>query len=145
MKKKRQSEILRIIATNEVETQEMLLDLLRQRGYNVTQATVSRDINELNIEKTVSETGVTCYARANKVHNVRFQNIISEAVVDIDYAMNIVSVKCHAGLANAACAGLDIMNLSYVVGTIAGDDTIFVLTRTEQDAKLLCTRLKELI
>ncbi len=145
MKKKRQAEILRLISTYEVETQEMLLSLLKERGFNVTQATVSRDINELNIEKNISENGVNCYARASKVHTVRFQNIFSEAVVSIDYAMNIVSVKCHAGLANAACAGLDLMNLSYVVGTIAGDDTIFVLTRTENDAKALCTRLKELI
>lgn len=145
MKKKRQAEILRLISTHEIETQEMLLDLLKERGFNVTQATVSRDINELNIEKNVSENGVNCYARASKVNTIRFHNIISEAVVDIDYAMNIVSVKCHSGLANAACAGIDMMNLSYVVGTIAGDDTIFVLTRTEADAKLLCARLKELI
>lgn len=145
MKKKRQAEILRIISTNEVETQEMLLSLLRERGYEVTQATVSRDINELNIEKTVSSNGVNCYAKAEKVHSVRFHNIISEAVVSIDFAMNIVSIKCHSGLANAACAGLDMMNLSYVVGTIAGDDTIFVLTRTESDARMLARHLKEML
>ena len=145
MKKKRQAEILRIISTNEVETQEMLLSLLRERGYEVTQATVSRDINELNIEKTVSANGVNCYAKAEKVHSVRFHNIISEAVVSIDFAMNIVSIKCHSGLANAACAGLDMMNLSYVVGTIAGDDTIFVLTRTESDARMLSRHLKEML
>ena len=145
MKKKRQAEILRIISTNEVETQEMLLSLLRERGYDVTQATVSRDINELNIEKSVSANGVNCYAKAEKVHTVRFHNIISEAVVSIDFAMNIVSIKCHSGLANAACAGLDMMNLSYVVGTIAGDDTIFVLTRTESDARMLSRHLKEML
>lgn len=145
MKKKRQAEILRIISTNEVETQEMLLSLLRERGYDVTQATVSRDINELNIEKSVSANGVNCYAKAEKVHSVRFHNIISEAVVSIDFAMNIVSIKCHSGLANAACAGLDMMNLSYVVGTIAGDDTIFVLTRTESDARMLSRHLKEML
>ena len=145
MKKKRQAEILRIISTNEVETQEMLLNLLRERGYDVTQATVSRDINEMNIEKTVSANGVNCYAKAEKVNTVKFHNIISEAVVSIDYAMNIVSIKCHSGLANAACAGLDMMNLSYVVGTIAGDDTIFVLTRTESDARMLTRHLKELL
>ena len=145
MKKKRQAEILRIISTNEVETQEMLLSLLRERGYEVTQATVSRDINELNIEKSVSANGVYCYAKAEKVHSVRFHNIISEAVVSIDFAMNIVSIKCHSGLANAACAGLDMMNLSYVVGTIAGDDTIFVLTRTESDARMLARHLKEML
>ena len=137
MKKKRQAEILRIISTNEVETQEMLLNLLRERGYDVTQATVSRDINEMNIEKTVSANGVNCYAKAEKVHTVKFHNIISEAVVSIDYAMNIVSIKCHSGL--------DMMNLSYVVGTIAGDDTIFVLTRTESDARMLTRHLKELL
>ena len=81
MKKKRQAEILRIISANEVETQEMLLNLLKQKGYDVTQATVSRDINELNIEKTVSSNGVNCYAKAEKVHTVKFHNIISEAVV----------------------------------------------------------------
>lgn len=145
MKKKRQAEILRLITTHEIETQDMLLSLLKQRGYDVTQATVSRDINELNIEKAVSENGVNCYVKASRVHTVRFHNIISEAVVGIDYAMNIVSVKCHSGLANAACAGIDMMNLSYVVGTIAGDDTIFVLTKTETDARMLCSKLKELI
>ncbi len=145
MKKKRQAEILKLISTNEVETQEMLQSLLKERGYNVTQATVSRDINELNIEKNLSENGVSCYAKAEKIHKVRFQNIFSEAVVGIDYAMNIVSIKCHSGLANAACAGLDLMNLSFIVGTIAGDDTIFVLTRTESDAKILAQKLKELI
>ena len=143
MKKKRQAEILRIISANEVETQEMLLNLLKQKGYDVTQATVSRDINELNIEKTVSSNGVNCYAKAEKVHTVKFHNIISEAVVNIDYAKNIVSIKCHSGLANAA--GLDMMKLSYVVGTIAGDDTIFVLTRTEGDARMLTRHLKELL
>ena len=66
MKKKRQAEILRIISSNEVETQEMLLNLLKQKGYDVTQATVSRDINELNIEKTVSSNGVNCYAKAER-------------------------------------------------------------------------------
>ena len=145
MKKKRQAEILRIISTNEVETQEMLLKLLRERGYDVTHATVSRHINEMNIEKNVSANGINCYAKAEKVHTVKFHNIISEAVVSIDYAMNIVSIKCHSGLANAACAGLDMMNLSYVVGTIAGDDTIFVLTRTESDARMLTRHLKELL
>ena len=111
----------------------------------MTLATVSRAINDLHIEKTVSSNGVNCYAKAEKVHTVKFHNIISEAVVNIDYAMNIVSIKCHSGLANAACAGLDMMNLSYVVGTIAGDDTIFVLTRTEGDARMLTRHLKELL
>ncbi|MCH5323659.1 MAG: hypothetical protein J1E39_00455 [Eubacterium sp.] len=145
MKKDRQAEILRLISTYEIETQEMLLDKLKESGYNVTQATVSRDINELGITKGVSEYGINCYIRTSRARSSRFTNIFSETVVSIDYAMNMVAVKCHPGMANAACAGLDIMDLSYVVGTIAGDDTVFILTRTESDAKTLCDRLKQLI
>ena len=83
--------------------------------------------------------------QASKLHGGHFDNMFQQAVISIDYAMNIVSIRCHSGLANAACAGIDMMNLSYVVGTIAGDDTIFVLTRTESDAKLLCKKLKEIV
>ncbi len=145
MKKERQAEILRLIDIYEIETQEMLLEKLRESGYNVTQATVSRDINELGLTKDVSEYGVSRYMRLSRARAGKFSNIFSETVVGIDYAMNIVAVKCQSGMANAACAGLDIMELSYVVGTIAGDDTVFILTRTEADAKTLCEKLKQLI
>lgn len=145
MKRERQAEILRLIGAYEIETQEMLLDKLRESGYDVTQATVSRDINELGLTKKTSEYGVSHYTRASRARSSQFSNIFAETVVSIDYAMNMVAVKCHSGMANAACAGLDIMELSYVVGTIAGDDTVFILTRTENDAKTLCERLKQLI
>lgn len=148
MKKKRQAELLSIISENQVDTQDMLQEFLRQRGYEVTQATISRDINELNIEKTITDDGIYCYVKASKVqgaHGVKFQTIFSQAVISIDYAMNIVSIKCHSGLANAACASLDLMNLGFIVGTIAGDDTIFVLVRTENDAKCLAEKLNEML
>lgn len=145
MKRKRQSEILSIISEYEVENQETLKQLLEQRGYSVTQATVSRDINELNLEKAVSKNGVSCYMKAQHANNVHFENIFQQSVVKIDYAGNIVSVKCHSGLANAACATLDSMNLDYVVGTISGDDTFFILVRTENDAKNLSAYLKKII
>ena len=82
MKKKRQAEILRIISSNEVETQEMLLNLLKQKGYDVTQATVSRDINELNIEKTVSSNGVNCYAKLFTHYE------LLNRILDIPYALS---------------------------------------------------------
>lgn len=145
MKRKRQSEILSIIAEYEVENQETLKQLLEQRGYSVTQATVSRDINELNLEKAVSKNGVSCYMKAQNANNVHFENIFQQSVVKIDFAGNIVCVKCHSGLANAACATLDSMNLDYVVGTISGDDTFFILVRTENDAKNLSAYLKKII
>lgn len=120
--------------------------MLEKRGYVVTQATVSRDINELNLEKALSaETGVSCYMKAKRANSVRFENIFSQSVIKIDCAGNIVCVKCHSGLASAACATLDNMNLEYVVGTIAGDDTFFILVRTENDAKTLYAYLKKMI
>ncbi len=145
MKNKRQSEILSLISEYEVKNQEMLIDLLRKRGYSVTQATISRDINELNLEKTMLPSGVTCYMRAQKANSIHFKSIFSQSVTNIDYAGNIVCVKCYAGLANAACATLDLMNIDCIVGTISGDDTFFVLVRTENDAKLLTERLKSMI
>lgn len=145
MKKKRQAEILSIISEYEIENQEVLQNLLKERGFNVTQATISRDINELNLEKNISNTGVNCYMRAHRATGIHFENIFRQAVVSIDYAGNIVCVKCRSGLANAACATLDALNIDYVVGTIAGDDTFFILVRTENDARTLINYLKKML
>jgi transcriptional regulator of arginine metabolism len=145
MKKKRQAEILSIIREQEIENQETLQKLLRLRGFSVTQATISRDINELGIEKAVSENGVNCYMQPAKVQGIRFESIFTQAVTNIDYAMNIVCVKCHPGLANAACASFDLMRHDNVVGTISGDDTFFVLMRSELDARELASRLRKML
>ena len=145
MKRKRQSEILSIIAEYEVENQETLLMLLKNRGYTVTQATISRDINELNLEKALSKTGVSCYMKAQRANGIHFENIFRQSVVKIDSAGNIVCVKCRSGLANGACATLDSMNIDCVVGTISGDDTFFILVKTENDAKTLVAYLKKMI
>lgn len=144
MKKKRHEEILNIISVNEVENQEMLCRLLAERGYKVTQATVSRDINELRLEKDISASGVSCYMKPHTSGTVHFSNIFRQSIVKIDYAGNIVCVKCHSGLANGVCATIDAMNLDYIVGTIAGDDTFFILVRTENDARKLCDFFKKL-
>lgn len=140
MKKKRQSEILSIIKEQTIENQTMLINALAKRGYNVTQATVSRDINELNIEKDINANGISCYIQATDERN--YDNIFHQSIISVDYAMNIVCLKCRSGLANAACATFDIMKPESVVGTIAGDDTVFILVRSEAEAKALCERLK---
>lgn len=145
MKKKRQAEILAIIREEQVENQEILLKMLAERGYNVTQATVSRDINELNIEKAVNSNGVNCYMQASRINKVRFENMFQQSVISVDYAMNMVCLKCHSGLANAACATFDIMNPGCVVGTIAGDDTVFILVRTVEDAERLSEQLRKML
>ncbi len=145
MKKKRQTEILSIITEFEIENQETLQSMLEERGYKVTQATISRDINELNLEKSISHTGVNCYMKVQRANGIHFENIFRQAVISIDYAGNIVCVKCRSGLANAACATLDALNIDYVVGTIAGDDTFFILVRTENDARTLISYLKKML
>ncbi|MBO6303318.1 MAG: hypothetical protein J6N15_12865 [Ruminiclostridium sp.] len=145
MKRKRQAEILAIISEYEIENQEILREKLLERGYSVTQATVSRDINELALEKALSDTGVSCYMRARKANKRHFENFFSQSVTRIDCAGNIVCVKCHSGLASAACATFDTMNMENVVGTISGDDTIFILVRTENDARRLAAQLKGMI
>lgn len=145
MRKKRLIDILSIIKENEIENQEMLIKELKTRGYNVTQATVSRDINELNLEKAISINGVSCYSLPSVIRTTKFTGIFTQSVISIDYALNTVVIKCHSGLASAACAAFDLMNIPGVVGSIAGDDTIFILTKTEKDAKDLNDRLLKML
>jgi len=143
MKNKRQYKILDIIKLHDVETQEMLQNLLMEYGFKVTQATVSRDIKELRLVKKAGRQGVYRYEVAEE--NNTKQNFFVDSVVSVDYAINTVVLKCHNGMAQAACAALDAMNYKHIVGTIAGDDTIFVLMRTEYDAKNLVKKFKEMI
>ncbi|MCM1226878.1 MAG: arginine repressor [Clostridium sp.] len=143
MKNKRQYKILDIIKLHDVETQEMLQGLLSEYGFKVTQATVSRDIKELKLVKKMNKNGI--YRYEAPVENQFKQNIFADTVTSIDYAVNTVVIKCHNGMAQAACAALDSMNYGGIVGTIAGDDTIFVLMRTEAEAKKLVKTFKELV
>ncbi len=143
MKNKRQYKILDIIKMHDVETQEMLQNLLAEYGFNVTQATVSRDIKELRLVKKMTENGIYKYAAPEE--NRFKKNIFIDTVTGIDYAMNTVVVRCHTGMAQAACAALDSMDYSGIVGTLAGDDTIFVLMKTEAEARKLVKTFKELV
>ena len=137
MKKRRQAKILEIIRKFDVETQEELQTHLLESGFEVTQATISRDIKELRLVKELSEGGRYVYS-AGKKNN-------SDSVINVENAMNIVCVKCFAGMAGAACAAIDSMQWSDVVGTIAGDDTIFVLCKTETAAALFTSNLEKLL
>lgn len=148
MKKRRQAKILEIISSNDVETQEELQEALTEYGYEVTQATISRDIKELRLVKDLSSKGRYVYSTGKKnsenvVH--RAGGIFSEAIISTDYALNTVVIKCFSGMANAACAAIDSMNLDEVLGTIAGDDTIFVLCRTEETAMLFTNKLRTML
>lgn len=145
MKKRRHAAILELIAEHSVDTQEELLLLLRGRGFDVTQATVSRDMNELGLVKKPDGGGYRYSVPPEQKEGPgKFRNIFRDAVVGVDFAMNDVVVKCYSGMAMAAAAALDAMDLPGVVGTLAGDDTIFIVARTGREAENLARALKNL-
>ena len=137
----RHETILELIQTHDVTTQEMLRDLLEEKGFSVTQATISRDIRQLQLRKKRTAAGLSCYAKT-PVSQAVHSNLLTDVVLKIDYAVNTVVITCHAGSAQAACAVLDRLQIPEIVGTIAGDDTIFMLTRSEASAKHLVSLLE---
>ncbi|MBR6669675.1 MAG: ArgR family transcriptional regulator [Ruminococcus sp.] len=133
MKERRLNVILDLISEHNIDRQEDLLLLLNERGFNVTQATVSRDIKALRLIKAHDENGV--YRYTQPTINTADNKIFDDTIVSVDYAINTVVLKCKTGMAQAVCAYIDSMNYHDIVGTIAGDDTIFILMRTEAEAK----------
>ena len=137
MKNIRQTAILSIIEQNDIETQEELASRLRQMGIDVTQATVSRDIKELRLLKVLSASGGYKYATADKAeHGLsdRFVRIFKDSVLSINYANNIIVIKTLTGSANVAAEAIDSMRLPQILGTMAGDNTILVIVKTEEEA-----------
>ena len=132
MKRARQAEILNIIQTEDVETQEQLLEELKARGYSATQATISRDIKELRLVKELSGGGYR-YASSERKgladSDMRLRNIFKEGVTAVDLAQNIVVVRTMPGLASAACSALDSMEIPGMVASLAGDDTGILIMR----------------
>ncbi|MBP1571330.1 MAG: arginine repressor [Oscillospiraceae bacterium] len=150
MKKNRHKKILSLIQEYNIDRQEVLLEYLNNAGFAVTQATVSRDIKELNLVKIVSSTGEYKYAQNTIVEDTkatfnRFDYIFSESIKSVDYALNTVVIKCHTAMAQAACEVFDSLKWDGVVGTIAGENTIFILMRTEDMAHKLNDKLKQYI
>lgn len=149
MKSKRQAKIMEIISNTNVETQEQLLQELQAAGFTSTQATISRDIKELRIVKELTSFGTYRYTTAVREvpssFSGRLNAIFRECVTSFDYAQNIVVIHTMPGLANAAASAMDAMNMSVVVGTIAGDDTVFVVMRDTNAAAAFCGEIKSLL
>ena len=149
MKSQRQAKIIEIISNRNVETQEQLLALLQEEGFRATQATISRDIKELRIVKELTSLGTYRYtASANEVSgsfSVRLNTIFRECVTGYDYAQNIIVIRTLPGLASAAGSAIDAMNMSMVVGTLAGDDTVMIVMRDNNSAAAFCGEIKALI
>ena len=148
MKSARHSLILEIIEEKDIETQEELADELKRRGIKVTQATVSRDIKELRLLKVLGEHGGYKYAtveRAEKGMNDRLIRMLSECVISVDSVGNLIVIKTLSASANAACEAIDSMKWDEVLGTIAGDNTLLVIARSEEAVEAMTARLHELI
>ena len=147
MKNNRQQAILQIITSTDVETQDMLLQKLLEKGYSVTQATVSRDIKKMGLVKEADPSGkyrYICHKTELPQQSAKYVNILKETMTDIVNANNLVVIKTYPGLANAAAAAFDTIFKSDVLGSIAGDDTVFVATATAEVATSLTQQIKEI-
>ncbi|MBO4406180.1 MAG: arginine repressor [Clostridia bacterium] len=149
MKFKRHNTILRLITENDIETQQQLAEMLVAEGFPATQATVSRDIKELNIIKVHDHDEHYKYAVAKTENqnsdSSKLHTIFRESVVSIDYAVNTVVIRTLIGTASAAAAAIDSMHLPNIVGTLAGDDTIFVVMRSQVKAQDFCTDMRNFL
>ena len=148
MKSYRQTAILSLIEQQDIKTQEELAMKLRERGISVTQATISRDIKELRLLKVLTPGGGYKYATAEKAeHGVsdRFVRMFIDSVISIGYSGNIIVFKTLSGSANVAGEALDSMRWPEILGTLSGDNTIFVVARNAEEAPDLVDRFQEII
>lgn len=149
MKNKRQEAILEIIKNNIVLTQEDIQNALTKSGFKVTQSTVSRDIKELKLIKGHDSVGNYRYISADKGGNSKslahYYDMFKSSAKSVDCALNDIVIKCHNGMASGACVAVDAIFGDRMMGTIAGDDTIFIVMRSTEDAVVLAQELKKMI
>ena len=149
MKNQRQAKIMEIIANRNVETQEQLLAELQNAGFRSTQATISRDIKELRIVKELTSFGTYRYTAATDevggTFSSKLNTIFRECITGYDYAQNLIVIRTLPRLASAAASAIDAMNMSVVVGSIAGDDTVLVIMRDNNAAAAFCGEIKSLL
>lgn len=146
MKATRHNKILELINKYPITTQEELIDYLRNEGYDVTQSTISRDIKQLRLTKTLLPDGKYRYQASpssEKGAKNNFKSIFSSSVISIETAMNIVVVKTFSGMAQAACAAMDMMSFEMIVGTLAGEDTIFIVCKDPEKAEACAEEFKK--
>ena len=149
MKARRQQEILNIIEEHDVETQDQLLAELKARGMQSTQATISRDIKELHLIKELTGYGTYKYVVSERKMSMNFagrlRTIFKEGVTSFDVAQNIVVLKTRPGLASAAAAAIDGMEIDDLVGSLAGDDTVILIMRTNESAVEFCNEIHKML
>ena len=148
MKSQRHARILELVSKHEIETQEEMMSRLQSEGFKVTQATVSRDLRELKLTKTLTARGTYRYSvNQGRQHagNVKLNNAMVDSIVQVDYSLNTVVIKTYPGLAQAVASAVDALNMHSILGSVAGDDTIIVVTRSVEDAKEINEKITDLM
>lgn len=147
MKKTRQSKIIELISNYDIETQDELISRLCEYGYNVTQATISRDIRELKLTKVSSTGGIYKYVLPKEETRItaKFNSTLTESIIHVDCALNQLVFKTYPGMAGAVAVGIDALNMPEILGCVAGDDTIIVICRSVDAAEGLADNIKHLI
>ena len=148
MKSDRQTRILELISQQNIETQEELTQILKDEGFKVTQATISRDLRELKLSKELTAKGTYRYATpAQRTHtgNVKIHNAMADSILSVKYSMNNVVIKTYPGLAGAVAASFDSLHIDTVLGCVAGDDTILVVTHDNDSAHSVAGKMKRLL
>nr|WP_297706889.1 arginine repressor [uncultured Butyrivibrio sp.] len=148
MKKNRHDKIIELIARNVVETQEQLANMLRAEGYDVTQATVSRDIRQMKLSKQVTEDGRQKYVYStadSEAMQDKYVSVLKAGFVSMDVAQNILVIKTVSGMAMALAAAIDAIEFPEIVGCIAGDDTIMIAIKTNDEAVMVMEKLREMM
>ena len=149
MKSERQARILELITQFEIETQDDMMNRLRDEGFAVTQATVSRDLRELQLTKSLTARGTYRYSvNSTKNHmrnNAKLSSAMVDSVTNVDYSMNNVVIKTYPGMAQAVASGIDAMNMQDILGSVAGDDTIIIITKNEESSALIRERILDIM
>ncbi len=149
MKSKRQDKILELITEFEIETQEELIFYLNKYGFETTQATISRDIRELKLTKIIGSTGNYRYATHDRVAQnnpaPKFTGVLVDSIIKVSYANNIIVLKTFPGLANAIGSGIDAIHSPEILGCVAGDDTVIIVLTSEDAAKNVSEKLKQMM
>jgi len=148
MRYTRQNKIVELISKYEIDTQEKLAELLKNSGFDVTQATVSRDIKELQLVKTPAASGQYKYTlpeQAARQTTERFAKIFKDTIQTVAWSGNMVVVKTLSGCANAACEAIDSLEFPHIIGTLAGDNTVFIICDDQKNAPALTARFEEMM
>ncbi|MBE6549769.1 MAG: arginine repressor [Ruminococcaceae bacterium] len=149
MKSERQARILELITKFEIETQDDMMNRLREEGFAVTQATVSRDLRELQLTKSLTARGTYRYSvSASKNHirnNAKLSSAMADSITGVEYSLNNVVIKTYPGMAQAVASGIDAMNMHDILGSVAGDDTIIIITKNTESSEQIRSRILEIM